>query len=98
MFDDKSYLRDQSPLRKRLIVIMKHSEQCIAHVAREIGFAKLTLTTFLDGKDTNWPCLCKIEKYVLKYENYLKLKDEGKREATKKDLPPKEIRRFRYHT
>lgn len=72
MVDDKNYLSNQDALRSRLLKIMKESEQPLRAIANEIGIVVGTLITFIDGKDTDWPRLCKIEKYIVKYENYLK--------------------------
>ena len=77
MIDCKNYLENQDALRSRLLLIMKHSEQPLRKIADEIGIIPLTLKTFIGGKDTDWPRLCKIEKYVVKYENYLRFRDNG---------------------
>jgi hypothetical protein len=74
MVDNTNYLERQGELRGRLLVIMKHSEQPIRKIADEIGITDNTLRVFIGGKDTDWPRLCKIEKYVVKYENFLRYK------------------------
>jgi hypothetical protein len=74
MVDNKNYLACQGELRARLLVIMKHSEQPLRKIADEIGIVVATLRVFIAGKDTDWPRLCKIEKYVVKYENFLRYK------------------------
>jgi hypothetical protein len=71
MVDNKDYRLAQGELRSRLIVIMKYSEQPVNKIAKEIGIVPSTLKTFMEGKDTDWPRLCRIEKYIVKYENYL---------------------------
>jgi predicted transcriptional regulator len=71
---DVLYMNNQQVLRSRLIRVLKYDIRTIMKTSEEIGIARNTLFTFINGKDTTWSVLNKIEFYIIKQEKKLGLK------------------------
>jgi len=65
---DKMFLSEQQLLRTRLILVMKHRDQALMDIAREIGVTRATMMKFINGTDTTFRVLNKIERYCLNHE------------------------------
>jgi len=62
---DRTFLSNQQPLRSRLILVMKEQDKSLMEISRGIGCTRDTMMKFINGRDTTWRVLSKIEKYCV---------------------------------
>lgn len=68
MLDGKNYLQQQPELREKLILLMKKLEKTPTDVSKETGIARVTVVSFINGRNANWLVLVKLEKWIERYD------------------------------
>ena len=75
MIDGINYLRNQDPIRERLIILCKLLGRPLLEISKEIPLQHHTFLAFMNGRKTTWVCLCNIEKFCVRYEKILEQKE-----------------------